>query len=252
MKKILTIGDLHGRTIWKTFADIKFLLTAEIGTAGYAPFEPDYDLFIFLGDYTDSFTESNETIRENLLEIIRFKTLYPNNVILLWGNHDIEYYLNKPWLPLKTAISGFRSEMHYDIYEIFKKNENLFQVAFQIENYIFSHSGIHFDWYFHVFTKAIKDMGWDDLSVADQINNAFNQRIDCVFDVDHYRGGYKKVGGPLWCDKRLMEKKPLKNTRQICGHNPVNDITTININDNTSITFCDVLHKKNTYYSLNI
>lgn len=252
MKKILSISDLHGKTIWKTFADIKHLLTAEPDAAGFGPFEPEYYKYVFLGDYVDSFSESNDTIRENLLEIIRFKTLYPNNVVLLWGNHDVEYYLNQPWLPLKTAISGFRPEMHYDLYEIFDKNINLFQVAFQFENYLFSHAGVHFGWFHHVFTKAIKDKGWNDLSVADQINEAFNQRIDCVFDVDHYRGGYKKVGGPLWCDKRLMDKKPLRNAKQICGHNIVNDITTININDSTSITFCDVLHHKNAYYVVNI
>jgi predicted MPP superfamily phosphohydrolase len=252
MKKIIVISDIHGRTIWKTFADIKHLLVAEPDAAGFGPFEPEYNQYIFLGDYTDSFTESNETIRENLLEIIRFKTLYPNNVILLWGNHDTEYYLNQPWLPLKTAISGFRPEMHYDLYEIFDKNANLFQVAFQIENYIFSHAGIHIGWYFHVFNKAIKDKGWNDLSVADQINEAFNQRIDCIFDVDHYRGGYKKVGGPLWCSKQLIDKKPLKNYHQIVGHTVTDDFDKYIINDNTSITFCDVLHKRNAYYILNI
>ena len=55
MKKIITIGDIHGRGIWKTFADIKHLLVAEPDAAGFGPFEPDYDYFVFLGDYTDSF-----------------------------------------------------------------------------------------------------------------------------------------------------------------------------------------------------
>ena len=40
--------------------------------------------------------------------------------------------------------------------------------------------------------------------------------------------------------------------RQITGHNPIDDITTVNINDETNITFCDVLHKKVEYYVLNI
>ena len=252
MKKILAIGDLHGRTIWKTFADIKHLLTAETDAAGYAPFEPEYYKYVFLGDFVDSFTESNDTIRENLLEIIRFKTLYPNNVILLWGNHDVQYWKNLPWLPMMNAITGFRPEMHYDLYDIFNKNINLFQVAFQFENYLFTHAGVHFGFFHHVFSKAIKDKGWDDLSIADQINEAFNHNIECIFDIDHYRGGYKKVGGPLWCDKKLMDKKPLKNIHQIVGHNPVRDIDKYTIDENTTITFCDVLHHNNAYYVINI
>ena len=252
MKKILIIGDTHGRNIWKTFADISFLLAADAESAGYAPFEPDYDYYVFLGDYVDSFTESNQTIRENLLDIIKFKTLYPDNVILIWGNHDVFYWRNLPWIKLDNWMSGYRPEMHYDLFEIFNTNYDKFQVAFQLDNYIFSHSGIHFGWYHYVFTKAIKGMGWGDLSVADQINEAFKIRLDCIFDVDHYRGGHKKVGGPLWCDKRLIDKKPLLNTHQIVGHNPVNDITTYKINETTSITFCDVLHKKASYYLVNV
>lgn len=250
MKKILTISDIHGRNIWKTFADIKFLLTAEEGAAGYAPFEPEYDFYVFQGDYVDSFTESNQTIRENLLEIIRFKTLYPNNVILLWGNHDIYYWKNLPWIPMISSISGFRPEMHYDLFEIFNRNYDLFQVAFQIDNYLWTHAGIHFGWYHYIFVKAIKDKGWDDMSIAEQVNKAFKYRLDCLFDVDHYRGGYKKVGGPLWCSKQLIDKKPLKGLHQMVGHTPVNDFDKYTINDSTSITFCDVLHKKSAYYSV--
>ena len=249
--KILTIGDIHGKNIWRTFADINWLLTAEPEAAGFAPFEPEYDKYIFLGDYCDAYDKDNKTIIENLLEIIKFKTLYPNNVILLWGNHDVEYFLDKPWLPKKTAISGFRPEMHYDLYEIFDKNQNLFQLAYQVNNYLFTHAGVHFGWYHFVFAKAIKEFNWNDLTVAEQLNIAFEQRLNCLFDVDFYRGGHKRVGGPLWVDKKLIDKKPLKNMNQIVGHNPVKDIDTYKINGGT-ITFCDALGKKNAYYTLNI
>lgn len=252
MKKILVIGDIHGRNVWQTFADIKFLLTAEPGAAGYAPFEPDYDHYVFLGDYCDAYDKDNDAIRENLLDIIKFKILYPKNVVLLWGNHDVEYWRNLPWLKMMNAVTGFRPEMHYDLYEIFNKNYDNFQLAFQVEDYLFTHAGVHCGWYQHVFKKAIDGLGLDELTIADQLNNAFDHRIECIFDVDHYRGGYKQVGGPLWCDKKLMEKKPLKNIKQIVGHNPVADITTINIDEATNITFCDVLHHKKAYYALNI
>ena len=72
MRKFLTIGDIHGRTCWKKFADIDLLLAAEPEAAGYGAFVPEYDKYIFLADYVDSYTETNQTIRENLLEIIKF------------------------------------------------------------------------------------------------------------------------------------------------------------------------------------
>jgi predicted MPP superfamily phosphohydrolase len=246
------ISDIHGRDIWKTFADIKFLLSAEPDAAGFAPFEPEYDYYVILGDYTDSFTISNKDIFDNLLEIIRFKKLYPNNVILLWGNHDTYYYKYTPNQKMDGSISGFRPEMHFDLYDIFNKNNKLFQLAFQVNNYLFTHAGVHFGWYHYVFAKAIKGKGWDDLTIAEQLNNAFEERLECIFDVDHYRGGYKKVGGPLWCSKQLIDKKPLKNIHQFVGHTPVNDIDTYRINDSTSITFCDILHKKSAYHEINI
>lgn len=258
MKKVITFGDLHGRTFWKEFADIKFLLYAEPEAAGYGGFVPEYDYYIFVGDYCDSFTETTPTIINNLLELIRFKILYPNNVILLWGNHDIEYWLNEPWKPLKqNLITGFRPEAHFDLFEIFNKNKDLFQLAFGLDNYLWTHAGVHYGWYHFVFNKAIKDMEMNDMTVAEQLNEAFRYRLNCLFDIDWYRGGNKRVGGPLWCDKNLTFNKPLKNTHQIVGHTPVSKITTIKKNEDTSITYVDVLrhapHKdKDNYYIVNI
>ena len=251
--KFLTIGDIHGRSCWKKFADIEFLLNAEADAAGFGAFVPEYNKYIFLGDYVDSFTETNMQIRENLLEIIRFKTLYPDNVILLWGNHDVEYWRNLPWLNKDVPISGFRPESHYDLFEIFNRNVEKFQLAFQYKNYLFSHAGVHFGWYHFVFTRVIKDMNILNMNVAEQLNEAFLHRIPCLFDVDWYRGGSKKVGGPLWCDKQLISKKPLKHMHQIVGHTATDDIKTYTINDTTSVTFCDTLHKeKKEFYILEI
>jgi len=251
--KIMTISDLHGRTCWKDFADIKNLLQAEPDAAGFGAFVPEYNKYVFLGDFVDSFTETNETILENLLEVIRFKTLYPDNVVLLWGNHDVQYYLNAPWNPIKEHYcSGFRPEAHFMLFDAFYNNRDLFQLAYQVYNYLFTHSGVHHGWYHHVFVKAIKDMNLDDLNIGEQLNEAFKHRVECLFDVDWYRGGHKKVGGPLWCDKKLIEKKSIRNLHSIAGHNPVDDIRTYNINDATSITFCDCLDKKKAFYAINI
>ena len=251
MKKIMTIGDIHGRTCWKEFGDIKTLLMAEPEAAGFGGFVPDYQRYVFIGDYTDSFTETNVTIRENLLEIIRFKTLYPEHVILLWGNHDVQYWKNLPWLPLKTHVSGFRPEAHYELFEIFNTNRDLFQLAFQVNNYLWTHAGVQYGWYHQTFTKAIKGRGMEDMTIAEQLNEAFNYRVDCLFDVDWYRGGNKKVGGPLWCSKQYMTNNPLKNTHQIIGHTATDGIKKYTIK-NSTVTFCDVLKDSDEFYTVTI
>lgn len=254
MKKIMTIGDVHGRKVWKEFGDIKFLLYADPEAAGYGGFVPEFFKYVFIGDYVDSFTETTETIKENLLEIIRFKKLYPEHVVLLWGNHDVNYIQNKPWLPVEYHVSGFRPEAHQDLYDIFYENKDLFQVAYQYNNILFCHAGVHYGWYHFVFTKAIKGLGMDDMTISEQLNEAFLYNISCLFDIDWYRGGNKKVGGPLWTDKQMIDKKPLKNTHQVVGHNPVDEIRTYKPykNNDATITFIDVLHHNKDFYTINI
>lgn len=251
MKKILTIGDLHGKNIWKNFADIDILLKSN------GDFDPDYDYYIFIGDYTDAFDKTNKDIFDNLTDIIKFKKLYPNNVILLLGNHDIQYYLANPFVDNKNEYkyfcTGFRVELHFDLYDLFNKNKNLFQLAFQYDNYLWTHAGIHKGWYL-IFEKEfnklinIYDTKFDTL--ADKLNIAFEHKLDCLFDIGFRRGGNKKIGGPFWIDKELTYKKPLDDYHQIVGHTYVNEIKTYKKNNNTSITFIDVLNIKDEFYNL--
>jgi len=234
MKKILSIGDLHGLDVWKKFGDIPQLLEA--------PFQPDYDYYVFLGDYTDSFTETNVQILNNLREIITFKTRYPDNVILLWGNHDIQYYTSYE----EHGCSGFRPEAYFDLHEILRNNRHLFQLAFQYKNYLWTHAGISRGWYQYQFP-------YQSANIADDLNKAFEENMGCIFDVGYSRGGYKDVGGPLWADKRETWNKPIKEYHQIVGHTRINNITTREINKDTSITYIDCLENKTyTPYILNI
>ena len=242
MKKILTIGDVHGRSLWKNFGDIPMLLKDKT--------EPKYDLYIFLGDYADSFDQSNIQIKQNLLDIIDFKQKYPDNVILLWGNHEMHYlYMGK------YRCSGFRPEAQWDLYDIFSKNRKLFQLAYQYENYLFTHAGVHKGW----FKYRFKNIDHDG-NIADNLNIAFEVNSQEIFDVGYRRGGSHTVGGPLWVDKDLMSKKPLDGYHQIVGHTHMKEIKTYVINENTSVTFCDnqidFLSQdddiKNYYYTLEI
>lgn len=250
--KILSIGDIHGEDSWMKFGDIKLLYDNP------GVYTPDFDYYIFVGDYVDSFTILNSQIILNLKEIILFKKLYPDNVILLLGNHDLYYMLDHPNSnEKKHACSGNRQEIHFDLYELFNKNKDIFLASFQIENYIWTHAGIHIGWY-NNFKKELNDLiegfnidtydNADDMDIADQLNLAFEYKLECLFDVGHLRGGSKNVGGPFWLDKNLSHKKPLKDYHQIVGHTPINNIQTYNINNDTSITYIDILWNKDSSY----
>lgn len=249
----LIIGDVHGRSLWKTFGDIDLLLKAY--------FIPDFDKYIFLGDYVDSFDINGAKIIQNLNDIIEFKNKYPLNVELLLGNHDIQYMLNSPNSRNdKYYCTGYKPEFHYELYEIFNKNYNLFNVAYQYKNNIFTHAGIHIGWW----AKFVKEMqqfkekyNHNDTTVAELINLGFMYHANSLFDVDFYRGGDKEVGGPLWCDKHLSSKKPLKDYHQFVGHSRVKNIQKYTINENTSITFCDTqnyekIHNEEYYLTIKI
>src|SRR5579859_3883906 len=123
--KIITIGDIHGRDYWKEV-------------------DPNqYDKIIFVGDYVDQFPPmTDKTILENLKDIIEFKMAYPDKVVLLLGNHDLQYYFLGDF-----GCSGFRPSMAVTLSNLFKKHSELFQVSFQIGNYLWSHAGVSKKWY---------------------------------------------------------------------------------------------------------
>lgn len=232
--KTLSIGDLHGLNVWKTFGDIPQLLTA--------PFEPEYDKYIFVGDYTDSFSVSNVEILHNLKEIIDFKIKYLDHVILLWGNHDIQYLTSFQ----EHGCSGFRPEAYWDLHDLFIRNKHLFQLAFQYKNYLWTHAGIHKGWYKYQFP-------YKSANVADDLNKAFEKNMNCIFDVGYSRGGLQNVGGPLWADKTETWDKPLENFHQIVGHTRIKEMIHRKIDINTSVTYIDCLEDgANTPYILTI
>ena len=71
--KIIVIGDIHGRDIWKEIV------------------KQEYDKVIFLGDYLDSYDLPVDKQRQNLIDILEFKANNRDKVELLIGNHDFQY-----------------------------------------------------------------------------------------------------------------------------------------------------------------
>ena len=221
--KVNVIPDIHGEVKWKKVID------------------ESCDKIIFLGDYVDSFTVSNDQIITNLKDIISFKKENPDKVVLLWGNHDIMYYyLQNPTF----KCPGYRPEIGIDLREIYKLNSSLFQYAYQIKDFIFTHAGIQNNWFINEFKGLLFE------NIADQLNNPKNQnQFLSIHDVGFRRGGWKDAGGIVWCDKNEL-KKPLKNYNQIVGHTQTEQMIEFNFtsdklnkNKKNSVYFCDCLNK---------
>ncbi len=230
---ILTISDLHGRTVWRE-ADLAH-----------------YDKVIFLGDYTDSFVVDDETIYTNLNDIIQLKRKSPKKFVLLIGNHDAQY-LHFP----HYSCSGFRSWAQPSLSNLFAKHDSLFQVAYQQEDCVFTHAGVTNQWLTHAQLKtgtdpAVVQPGYD---LAKFLNDVHRQPLkirNLLFEAGPKRGGYDAHSGPVWADRSETKKDYLKGYQQIVGHTPADDFTTVR-GKSGSITYTDVLQTKTAFYEITI
>ena len=195
--------DVHGRSFWKEAID-KF---------------PTED-FIFLGDYLDPFDDEgipDEQAFGGLLEIINLKKARPENVTLLWGNHDLHYLF--PFL----KGSRFDDSHAQRNKNTFLENRNLFQMAYEIQvrerRYLFSHAGVGRMW-IDLYAPALEA----DEITADWLNLCMKSDdfYEALGHVSWARGGFLEFGSMIWAD--LSEQKVMENQLpaiQVFGHTMV-------------------------------
>lgn len=228
MKHII-VGDLHGKDSWKEI-DIK-----------------KYDKVIFLGDYVDSFTISDLTIYQNLQDIIKFKKRNYNKVELILGNHDIQYL----YFPMYKC-SGFRPTMQQQLTSLFNNNKELFKVAYQKDNYLFTHAGATNVWYQEFLNLPILTTIKDDKDTLADLFNKVDQtgQRKILHKAGHFRGG-QGDGGITWADKKETSTDMLAGYHQIVGHTPVDYKQSIEYTDR-SVTYVDVLDKMTYFHKMDI
>ena len=245
--KTVTIGDVHGRDNWKKAVykldDDNNPIECLLGNG--------IDMAIFLGDYVDSFDKSNLDIIINLKEIIQLKKDYPDNVTLLLGNHDVAY------IRMDFRISGFRMAMMHDLHQLFQENKDLFQMAYQKDNVLWTHAGVHKGWWRMYVNPLIMGekkecfsyMLSDCKNEADYLNLMYAFEYEPLFMVSFHRGGSSTVGGPFWADRKELHSKPLDKVYQIVGHTPVDNVKVFeNKKLNSKVTFCDCLENNTFFY----
>jgi len=194
--KILVIPDIHGRCFWRLHSDNI----------------DKYDKVVFLGDYVDPYEPENITVEDaisNFKNIIEFKNKFPNKVILLLGNHDLHY---ASALFNKYASGGRMSTLYYnDIKQLFDDNHDLFQIAYDTPNILFTHAGFMQNW-------AYKYMGVEP--TAESLNKFWNENDLTYFtDISFVRGGYANVGSCVWSD--VSEKLEYNENNELINNTGV-------------------------------
>lgn len=190
--KCLVVPDVHGRVFWK---DAKDAIT-------------NVNKVIFLGDYLDPYRHEGITFEDAVMEfedILAFKEDYPDKVVLLLGNHDMHYLISE-FMNCSRLNVWRRVETH----DLFMNNIDKFQLIYETENYLFSHSGIYKEW------MDKYELSLDDLK---DYKTFLKDRWETLQDVSYARGGWDKVGSCIWADIReSIENELYSDKRQIVGH----------------------------------
>ena len=208
--KIVVLGDIHGRTLWKDVIDKE---------------QPDQ--VIFLGDYVsthDCISESDQV--SNLLEILRFKDLYPET-ILLRGNHDLQH-LGYYW----AECSGYFArvaELMVDLKEEFLAKTQWIHI---MGNTIFSHAGISTKW---LETNRLTLDGINSLEPSERFGFSSSNPRDIY--------GTSPEQPSTWIRPTTLVDVMIPGYDQVVGHTPVERC--YNVKDSSDIPhnlwLCDAL-----------
>jgi len=207
--KTVVIGDVHGRSLWKLIVN-----------------QENPDRVIFIGDYFDSFQIKTEDQVNNFLDIIEYKKSSGKEVIMLIGNHDHHYFPEVG----DTGTSGYQKVGNYQISPVLDANREHLQMAYQIDEFLFSHAGISSMFLDSVFGKD----GWKEETMVEQVNELFKYKpltfgfgeavnISEFSFIDPY--GDNTEQSPIWIRPRSLMKANYDTLRkkviQVVGHTQV-------------------------------
>ena len=208
--KTIAIGDVHGRSLWKLIVNQ----------------EQDADRIVFIGDYFDSFDIKGEEQLNNFLDIIEFKKTTDKEVIMLIGNHDYHYFPEVG----ENGTSGYQSIFSHQIKPTIDANREHLQMAYQFDEYLFSHAGVSSAFMDSVFGND----GWKVETMVEQLNEQFKYKpltfqfgsavsIKKMSYLDPY--GDNEEQSPIWIRPRSLMAANRETLRkqviQIVGHTQV-------------------------------
>lgn len=194
MGKLVIIGDIHGRAIWKKIVKDN----------------PDADKFIFLGDYFDSHEKRYHSSRQlfNFNDILKTQEeLGEDKVILLIGNHDYHYLNNQERYSGYNQMTFFN--VHQPLYDAY--NSGKIKVIHVEDDILFSHAGVSEYWFEEV--AAVSEL---ELLNDPQTFNHRSLEWNMIAGYDTY--GDTKSNSPIWIRPNSLISNKLKGYRQVIGH----------------------------------
>lgn len=237
--KILVLGDIHGRTVWKDIIEKE---------------QPDKT--IFLGDYVSThhlITEEQQI--ENLKEILEYKDWYPDNVVLLRGNHDLQH-LGYYW----AECSGyFRkvAEWMFEHRHQFLASTQWIHIDEELKT-IFSHAGISEIWLNRNVADHLKrssegtqynDGTFDVEVLLNHINDMEPSEHFSFIPSNMFDMYGDSVTQPcVWIRPTSLAKCMVEGYTQVVGHTPVKLECTDAYKStvkNQHLWLCDALHNRN-------
>lgn len=111
---------------------------------------------------------------------------------------------------------------HNDISKLFKENKELFQIAYTIDDILFTHAGVDSGW----LKNVVK---YDDDININKICHILNHLLDDkkglekLYCITRERGGRDRYGSCIWADVHDILRdnengEELSNIKQIFGH----------------------------------
>ena len=195
------------------------------GQRNYIPTDEEIegvDKVVFGGDYFDSFTIHPSEQIQVFLEIVAIKRKYGDKIIVLLGNHDIQYLYND-WVS-KLKCSGFSDYYFVTINMIMKHNSDIFQNAWQYENHLFTHAGVST----HItnvlsrrYPEAYNDVLDGTIQLADILNDT---QMDELYYIGKINGGHDPYSGIFWVRPSQLNLYQPEEYIQHVGHTHVDGI----------------------------
>jgi hypothetical protein len=193
---ILVIGDKHGDKFWKCEN-----LEKHLSLDG---------MIVDLGDYFDSFNRTTEEQLAIFKELVSLKEQYPKQVILLLGNHDIQYFSKLNPL-LEPICSGFQKDKRYLISNEIDQHFDKFQFIYSYENYLFSHAGVTNIFHHSIIKKA------KGYFFVDAINKEY-MNLPEIYYCSRHNGGFDNFDGLMWVRPKQLKNDNLEDYIQVVGH----------------------------------
>lgn len=228
MSNVIPIADVHGSHKWESICN--------------APHDSD-TIFVFMGDYFDSWTNRWPDQGENFMNICKWVREDTEHRKMLIGNHDWSYLSGTRD---GEAVSGHQPDHVHEIRGMLTSNLDIIDLAFEIDGIVFSHAGFSKYWVTSTLFQQIhveldewpdddtgkKGKVWDESEFSiDFLNKFWHKHTHNLGDETFFYGfdeildwhglysgsGDEITQGPLWIRPNALLEEPYFD-KQVVGH----------------------------------